>query len=238
MRLDQRRLTFLSFRLLMPTMDRFSNELAEFLPRAREHFPFEHWHMDGDSGGVVETEGQKRLEVNRESVYYQESVTEDITVVSRNVADLLALTFLHFEIPFFAVQNIRLRQRWPLNPDSGSAGSAMRDRALKLEPDHFAPLGQVQNVGLHLIGTVGDSPDDGEDDEDADSVSEDDGVASSFHWHLEVDPFQRTEDELFIQLTAYFARPMMNADDLTQAVETTYRFLDDNVGKFVTGFMP
>lgn len=234
MRLDQRRLTFLSFRLLMPTKDRFSNELAEFLPRAREHFPFEHWHMDGVSGGVVETEGQKRLEVKRESIYYQESVTEDITVVSRNVADLLALTFLHFEVPFFAVQNIRLRQRWPLDPDGGSAGGAMRERALKLEPDHFAPLGQVQNVGLHLVGTVGDDP----DDDAADSVSEDDSELSSFHWHLEVDPFQRTENELFIQLTVYFATAMMNAEDLAQAIGTTYHFLDDNVGKFVTGFMP
>lgn len=229
MRLDQRRLTFVSYRLAYPPLGRFANEIAEFLPRAREHYPFEHFHMDGDSGGVVESEGHKRLEIERDSLRYQEQVTEDFSVVRRNVVDLMALTLLHFEISVFLIGTVTLRQRWPMEPGAPAVGDAMRDRALKLGPDHFAPLGPIENAGLHLVGTSS-----GEEDNDNDEQDD----VRELHWHLEIDPFQTSENDLYIQLQTYFAEPLTTAEQLGEALQASHNFLYDNVGKFVDGFMP
>jgi hypothetical protein len=227
MRLDQRRLTFVAYRLLYPRLARFQNEIAEFLPRAREYYPFEHFHMDGDSGGVVETEGRKRLEVEREGFQYQEQVTEDFDVVRMNIVHLMTLTLLHFEIPVFIVGRVTLRQRWPMEPGAPAVGDAMRERALKLEPNHFAPLGSIENAGLHLVGTTGG----GEDDADQEGGRE-------LHWHLEIDPFQTSDNDLFIQLETYFTGPLTTAEELGEVLQASHDFLYDNVGKFVDGFMP
>lgn len=236
MRTDQRRLTFLSLRLLYPRLNRFSNEIAEFLPGAREQYPFEHFHMDGDSGGVIETEGKRRLEIERETLYYQERVTDDISVVKRGVTDLLTLAFLHFEIPIVIVNQIELRQRWPMDLGSGSVGDAMREHALKLEPEHFAPLGQLQNVGLHLVGTV--NPEQGDDGKVTEAGPAEGDETSAFHWHLEVDPYQRIQEEFHIELRTHFSQPLEEAGQVADAIEASHSFLDDNVGKFISGFMP
>jgi hypothetical protein len=233
MRLDTRRLTFASFRLVYPQLYRFGNEPAEFLPRAREYFPFEHFHMDGDSGAVFESEAWKRLEIERSSLSYQEQVTEDFEVVKLNAVELMTLALHHFEIPFFVINRITLRQRWPLEPGAPAVGDAMRERALKLEPSHFEPLGAVDNVGLHLVGTVGGN--EGQADEGAETDEQGD---PDLHWHLEIDPFQTGEDELYIQLRTYFSRPLNEAEGVGEALQTSHDFLYDNVGKFIAGFMP
>jgi len=220
-------LTFVSYRLLYPSLDRFHNEIAEFLPRAREYFPFEHFHMDGDSGGVVESEGRKRLEIERDRLSFQEQVTEDFDVVKINIVHLMTLTLLHFEIPVFVLRRVTLRQRWPMEPGAPPAGEAMRERAIKLEPSNFEPLGPIENTGLHLVGSVG-----GEED-----ASHQDG-GREFHWHLEIDPFQTSDNDLYIQLQTYFADPLTTAEDLADALQASHAFLYDNVGKFVEGFMP
>ncbi len=233
MRLDTRRLTFVFFRLVYPPLYRFTNEIAEFLPRAREYFPFERFHMDGDSGGVLESEAWKRLEIERSKLSYQEQVNEDFEVVRRNAVDLMTLALHHFEIPFFVVSRVTLRQRWPMEPGDPAVLDVMREHALKLEPGHFEPLGPIESVGLHLVGTVGDE----EAEADEGPVTDEAGERS-FHWHLEIDPFRTTENELFIQLGAEFRNPLDQADGIGEALQASHDFLYDNGGKFIAGFMP
>jgi hypothetical protein len=188
--------------------------------------------MDGDSGGVLESEAWKRLEIERSKLTYQEQVTEDFDVVKMNVTGLMTLALHHFEVPFFVVNRVTLRQRWPMEPGSPAVGDAMREHALKLEPSHFEPLGQVENVGLHLVGTVGQE---GEADEGTEA---DEDRKPYFHWHLEIDPFQTGEDELYVQLQAYFRHPLSEADGIVEALQVSHDFLYDNGGRFVQGFMP
>ena len=233
MRPDTRRFTFIFIRLVYPLLPRFGNEMAEFLPRAREYFPFEHWHMDGDSGAVLESEAWKRLEIERGRLSYQEQVSEDFHVVKLNAVELMTLALHHFEIPFFVVNNVTLRQRWAMEPGAPAVGDAMREHALKLEPKHFEPLGSVENAGLHLVGTV-----DGEDGEAGESGEADEGEPQHFHWNLEIDPFQTRENELWIQFRASFSHPLNEAEGIGEAMQTSHDFLYDNVGKFIEGFMP
>jgi hypothetical protein len=232
---ERRTTTFLQFEIGYPPMlpelqrGRFAAAVREFYPRAGEYYPFESCVVEGVTQAVIETEGRRRLDIARYAMTYQERVTEAIESSIQHSVELMELALMHFEIPLFIVSEVVLRQRWGA---ADSVSDALRQHAIKLEDKHFEPLGRIDNAGIHLVGTLGEHTHEAE----AEGADVDDGPF--LHWHLEVDPSQMDDNELFIELRTYFGEPQADSKGLADTLERTVAFLTQNVGQFIEGFMP
>lgn len=213
---DVRRLIYVQYALLHPQLARLEgNELAEFYALVHDLHPFESCSHHADSGGTIETEGWATVEVSREGFSYQERVREDFSLVQKRAVDVFALAKAHFEIPVYIVQAVKLRQIWPA-PADGDMAQRLRDQALALKSEQYEPLGETVGAGIHVVGT-GNDP--------------------FRHWHLELDPSHAETTSLYVQLLMHFAEPHEAADGLTDSLKCAYDFLEDNVTKFVMGFL-
>lgn len=84
------RLTFVSIDISFPNLPRFSGKtFADFYSEIHDRHPFESIEIQGDSGAVLETEGERRLEIRRDGVALQEQVRVDWELIKRGTVDLL-----------------------------------------------------------------------------------------------------------------------------------------------------
>jgi len=217
-RSDTRQLTLLQYEIAHPPMPRLEkNELAEFYSLVHGLYPFESCVHRGDSGGVIETEGWVTIEISRDGFSYEERVRDDFQVVAKRSRDVFDLAKTHFDIRMFIVGGIMLRQTWPA-PDEGNMSERLRDKALKLTPEQYEALGEDVGAGIHLVGGHGDDE-------------------MHMHWNLEVDPLYAEGTSLWVELRTHVMTPSTEIDGLSDALSQSYKFLDDNVARFVLGFL-
>jgi hypothetical protein len=211
-------LTLVRYELLHPPLDRFEHsEVAEFYALVHPLHPLESCILRGDSGGTIETEGWATIDIYRDHFVYSERVRDDFSIVRRRACNVFELAMAKFEIPVFIVRAVTLRELWPA-PDEGNMAQRLRGN-LSLTPAQYEPLGTDVGAGVHFVGTLNE-------DED-----------NELHWHLELDPFGAEEATLWVELRAHFRVPGTTADDLAGYLDASRNFLEDNVTKFVVGFL-
>ncbi len=215
MRPDIKQLTLVSYEVVFPPLRRFKgNELAEFYALLHGLHPLESCVHHGEFGGTIETEGWVTIEISRESITYQERTREDFSVAKKRATDVFDLARTHFEVPFYAVSEVKLRQVWPA-PAEGDMAQRLR-KALGVAAEHYEHLGDNVGAGIHLFGN-----DDSHD----------------MHWDLELDPNLREATSLWVQLKAHFHEPGETIDALADGLQHVSEFLEDNVTKFVQGIL-
>lgn len=214
MRPDVKQLTFVSYEVVFPPLRRFrGNELADFYALLHGLHPLESCVHHGEFGGTIETEGWVSIEISRESIAYQERAREDFSVVKKRATDVFDLARTHFDVRFYLLSEVKLRQVWPA-PAEENMAQRLR-KALGIAPEHYNHLGEDVGAGIHLSGNH----------------------ESGMHWHLELDPYLPEETSLWLQLTAHFPEPGETIDALADGLQKSSEFLEDDVTKFVLGIL-
>lgn len=210
---------YVSVDLSYPPLPRFKeSELPAFYAEVHRTHQFESFEMHGDSGGVLETEGERRLRVTRGELEYEEyvrDVRDAFPLVRQRTVELLEDAAKHFSLRLFILTDTTIRALWPTSDDT-EVSKTLRERAFSINDDQFNLLGDVDGAAMSLTG-MREEPD--------------------FHWTLEIAPYLRDESKLFIELSAHPHEPYETPRVVGEFMQSTFDFLDDNVVHFVNTFM-
>jgi hypothetical protein len=214
-------LSFVSVTLNYPPLPRFSGtELPEFYSEVCKRHQFDSFRLVGDSGALLETEAERRLKIDRDAFIYDEYLrgSRSFPLVKQRAADLVSDAAQHFgQIRLFLLQDCTLRALWPVPEAIEDVEAELREQAFKIREDQFAQLGGISGVGMHLTGHRGEH--------------------GNFGWGVEIAPYFPEERNLFIEVNSHAHEPMTTSDEVADFIDTTYRFLTDNVVDFVNTFL-
>ena len=172
----------------------------------------------GETGtATFSAEGIRELRIERDRLSIEEDVTVAFDLLKRNFTDQVKVVQEELKIPGFFEPRIKLRALWPL-PEGGSALEALRDRALKLNPDHYSLLGavSVESVGIVIQA-------------DLEELS---------HMYFEFSPYVRDPSQLHMDVESYRHQTLETPEVIEALMQEVYDYFNSKVVAFVQTFMP
>lgn len=210
------RLTYASLALSYPPLPRFKGgAIKEFAAEIDPAHPFESVRVTGDAGGVLETEGRRWLQLEREGLELQErTIDGSWELTCKRMVDLIGSALERFSIPIVIPQEVLLRALWPIPQQDMEAAALMRSKALGVEDAAYKLLGDnVRGGSVTVVGAK----------EEADP---------NFRWSVEIAPYLTDETQIWVELEA---NPLGMGDQelVEKALQGSFDFLQDNVMKFM-----
>lgn len=211
-------LVFVSLGLAYPERPRFEGATVPRLyANLTERYPFESLQHDRDSA-ILQQEAQRSLTLLRSSLIIDEQVTQDISVIKREFADIVTEIHGHLDIPVFWEPRIVLRALWPAREgehDARDAATLMRQHVVTINDDQLELLGVTEIGAVTLAVEAVDTRDD-----------------HTRHVHVEVGPYLRDPSQLYIELTQTEHRQIETPTLIDQWMQSAYDYFMSNVVEF------
>lgn len=213
-------LQFVSFTMAYPPLPRFqSGDLASFFAKVQADYGFEAFNQQSDVSAVLSTEARRRLDIGRNELKFEASVSEHIDSLRKEVTALSAEALNHFRVRTFILPNVTMRAIWQAPPGGPDVGDFLQDK-VSISEETKTMLGSVTGLSMTFAGHSGavDTPE-------------------HRHWDVEIAPYLRERDKgsVWIELSTQFMAAYGQGQSVDQALGICYDFLRDNVTPFLNG---
>ncbi len=190
-------------------------ELSDLFAVIRHTHEFESFRSV-NGGAVLESEGVRRVEIDRSKLAFQEAIEGDFESVAESAVALTQTVQSDLHVWQFRVDQVTLRAVVGLGEQHLSA--VLQERVLALRREQYAALGNVSLVALRLFGSER-------------------GVVP-FDWQVEVAPLVADPHFLYLETVIFPNALGGEAESVQNGLRTAYEFLAGNVARFVGTFLP
>lgn len=203
---------YLKLETVFPPVERFSSQaLAELNLAVCQRHSFEGYHLTGDSGAHIYTEGIRDIELDRGNLSITEYVRKSMDIVKRDFCDIVEVIQKHLNIPVFFGPDVLLRALWPVGGDMGSA----IQRALQINNDQLRLLKmQIDGAGFVIFGT-------------------EESGETAVHHQIRIQPYLSDQTQLFIEVDSHSHEVIETPAVVEQSIQHVYDVLKDSITSFV-----
>jgi hypothetical protein len=208
---------YVSTSVLYPVLDKFrGTELPDFYAKLRHHHDFESFEQGGDEGAVLETDGLRRLDLERGSMQLEEWPRTSFDVVQKNIVDIVETANSHFGLYSVQVSHARIRASLDLPHDGPAVLDVLKGDVIELADDQYAHLGAIERASVRFAGHRAD-PDVG--------------------WSIEIGPSFEDEHQVDLRLETHPHYRTDRSEAVGDFLSLSYEFLDDKIVQFVNTFL-
>ncbi len=222
MRRTDLRLIFVRFGILFPPVPRYTHAgLASIYADLCERHTLDSIEVHGVEGASMGTEETLSLDLARSSLRIDELAQCDLTLVSKDFADIVGTLQRRLHIYSFFEPRVELRALWPLENQNDDVGDALIDRAIDLtdeELEHLEGL-KVQDIGLQLRADTADQELHG-------------------HFTLSLMPYVSDTSQLHIVTETWTHQRFDTPEGVEERLQDAYSYLTTKVADFIASFMP
>jgi hypothetical protein len=203
--------------VLYPVLDKFrGTELPDFFALIRHQHDFESFDQKGDEGATLETDGARRMQIERGNLEISEWPRTGFDVVQKNIVDIVTTAYKHFGMYAFQVSGARIGATLDLPEDGADVFDQLKSEVVNLADDQYAHLGDPERVSLKINGHRKEP---------------------EMGWGIEILPSFDSPHQLELRLETH---PHYNTDRpeaVGDFLGLSYEFLDQNVVHFVNTFL-
>lgn len=211
-------LDFVSFTMVYPPLPRFpSGSAAQFFAKVQGPHDFESFEQQSDVSATLATEARRRLEISRNEMKFEATVSSHLDLLRQEVSSLIAEVLSHFGIRTFILPSVTMRAVWQAPPESNLVVDFLQDR-VNITEEQKALLGDVSAVSMTFAGSSDPADDPGHR-----------------HWDVEIAPYFRDPDgrSVWIESVMQFFAPNNTPDSVDESLNVCYSFLRGNVVPFL-----
>ncbi len=214
---DDIRLEFVSFIMAYPPLPRFpTGSPAEFFAKVQANHDFEAFEQPSDVSATLSTEARRRLDITRNELTFEATVSDHIDMLRRDVTSLMEEVLRHFQIRTFILPGVTMRAIWQAPPESNDVGDSLQGK-VSISDETKALLGEVTGLSMTFAGhTDLDAP-------------------LHRHWNVEIAPYLRDRNRrsIWIELSTQFMEAYNEAISVDKCLAICYTFLRENVVPFL-----